>query len=333
MPRPFLSTITAALSLAIGLTVAGCGRSDEPAPAPAAKAPAAKPAADQGASAEDVAKQARGDLSCPARIASPPRVANAPVDDVQGVRPGLTYEEAMNAVLCTHRLLVAAVDHGRGFSLKVAGARDIRQGFSAQFAEPRVARTSRQILQEMQRDAIARSGNAVREDLQPGQARWFVGTMGLPGQERVLSVTRAERFAADQRPTVDTVTEALLKKYGPPTQNRRASSSHTPLLRWSYDPLGRHVGETSPLYHRCRGISSPNGGVNLSPDCGVVVQAMLYPKKDNAALVDRMEVGVVDQAGGYRMITAAEQGLGQAEQQRRAQEVEKAAKNARVPTP
>ena len=331
MARPLHST--AALGLALGLGLVGCGKSDPPAP-PAAKAAAARPAAekDNRATAQEVARQARGELACPPKIATAARAANAPVDDVQGVRPGLTLDEAMKAVLCTHELLVAGVERGRGFNLKAPGAREIRQGFSAQFAEPRVVKSSKEILQEMQRDALARSGNAVREDLQPGQSRWFVATMGLPGQERVLSVARAERFAADQRTTVDALTEALLKKYGEPTQNQRASAAHTPFLRWAYDPLGRHVGETSPLYHRCNGTSSPNGGVNLAPDCGIVVQAQLLPQRDNPDLVERLEVGVVDQSTGYRLLTETEQALGQADRQRRAAEVEKASKNAKAPT-
>ncbi|MEP7284060.1 MAG: hypothetical protein ABI696_18940 [Rubrivivax sp.] len=335
MTHPLASTLHTALASAIVLTtLAGCGKSDPPvAPAAAARAPAARLVADSGAaSAEEVARQARGGLSCPPKLTTPARAAAAPVDDVQGVRPGLGHDEAMNAVLCTNELLVSRVDRGRGFTLKAAGARDVRQGFGARFAEPRVVKTSKQIMQEMQNDAIARGGNAVREDLKPGQVKWSVGTMGVPGQETVLSVAREERFAADQRPTVETVTAALLKKYGTPTQNQGATSGQLALLRWAYDPLGRRISETSPLYHRCNGTSDPDGGVNLSPDCGIVVQAMLIPQRDNAALVDRLQVGVVDQAGGFRLITATEQALGQQDQQRRATEVEKAAKNTKAPT-
>ncbi len=335
MPQDTHPILTVALGLSIAAALAGCGKS-EPAPpqpvVPAKAQAAARPAADQGVTAEVVARQARGDLSCPPRTEAPARAASAPVDDVQGVRPALKFDEAMKAVLCTNELLVATVERGRGFNLKAPGAREIRQGFAARPAEPRVVKTSKQIMKEMQDDMIARSGNAVREDLQPGQVKWFVGSMGLPGEERVLSVAREERFAADQRPTAETVTEALLKKYGMPTQNQRGTSGQLPLLRWAYDPLGRVVSETSPLYHKCQGISDPNGGVNLSPDCGIVVQAMLIPQRDNPALVDRLQVGVVDQAGGYRMLTATEQALGQADQQRRAAETAKAAKSAKAPT-
>lgn len=330
-------TLTAAgAALAI---LGACGKSEPAAPAanttpntaPKA-APKSAAAAEQGASAEEVAKQARGDLSCPPKIATPARAGNAPVDDVLGVRPGLSYEEAMNAVLCANDLLVASGAINRGFNLKAAQAQSVRQGFTARTAEPRVVKTSKQIMKELQDDAIARGGNAVREDLKPGQSKWFVGTMGLQGRERVLSVAREERFASDQSPTIATVREALLKKYGTPTRDQPGSSGQLPLTRWAYDPLGRLITETSPLFNKCTGTSDPNGGANLSPDCGVVVQAMLIPQKTNPELVDRMQVGVVDQAGGYRLITETEQGLGQMDQQRRTQEVEKAAKNTKAPS-
>ena len=103
--------------------------------------------------------------------------------------------KALNAVLCTHELLVATPAVNRGFNLKAPEARSVRQGFGAAFAEPHVVKTSRQIMQEMQIETLARGGNAVREDLKPGQVKWFVATMGLPGQERVLSVAREERYA------------------------------------------------------------------------------------------------------------------------------------------
>lgn len=275
---------------ALAMLIAGCGKSDAPAPGISAKQTTA--ASDQGVSAEVVAKQARGELSCPANITSPARADSVPVDDVLGVR----------------------------------------QGFSARFAEPRVVKTGKQIVQERTLEAMERGGNAVHEDLKPGQVKWFVGSMGLPGQERVLSVAREECFAADQSPTIDSVIAALLKKYGTATRTQRGASGYLPLVRWAYDPLGRRVDDASPLYNKCGGASDPNGGVHLSPDCGVVVQATLFPHKSNPELVERMHVGVVNQLGGYQAITATEQALGQRDQQRRTNEVAKAAKDAKAPS-
>jgi hypothetical protein len=330
--RMFALSNAAAATLVAAVALTACGDSGKPpSPASATKNVSSGGSKDSGATAEVVAKEARGKLQCPARLPPAP-AAGSPIDDVLGVRPGIAYEEAWNAVLCTHELLVAAPQVGRGFDLKAPEARSVRQGFGAAFAEARVVKSSKEIMKELQADAMARGGNAVREDLKPGQSRWFVSTMGVPGQERVISVAREERFAADQSPTIDATVEALLKKYGTPSHLQGGSGNLHPLLRWAYDPQGQLVKEGAPLFHRCQGTSDPNGSLNLVPDCGRVVQALLVPQRNNPALVDRLQVGVVDQGGGYNLIVATEQALGQTDQERRAREVEKASKNAKAPT-
>ena len=320
--------------LASFAALSACGPSDKPAPTGAvAKSPASTIAADadQAASAEQVAKQARGDVACPARIGTPPRAQTAPVDDILGVRAGQRYDEAVNGVLCSNEMLVATQEASRGFDIKSYG-QTLRQGFSARFAEPRVVKTGKQIVQDMQRESSARGMNAVREDLKPGQSKWYVGTLGVPGSELVLSVAREERFATEQMPTTDAVRAALLKKYGTPTLEQPASATRLAVLRWAYDPAGQPVAAGSPLYSRCIGWSDPNHGASVTPDCGVVVDAMLIPPKGNPELVDRLQVGIVDQARGYQLLKSTEQALAQMDQQRRAAEVDKAAKNTKAPS-
>ena len=174
------------------------------------------------ATAEEVAEEMRGDVDCPARVATKARDAKAPVDDVLGVRPGQTYEEAANLVLCSNDLMVVQAD-GRGFQIKTYGE-TLRQGFSARLAQARVEKTSKQIMQEMQDYSYGRSGNRVNEDMKPGDAKWYVGTIGLPGKERVINVAREEWFAEGRNPTMESVEQALLKKYGAPTRNQPSST-------------------------------------------------------------------------------------------------------------
>jgi hypothetical protein len=280
------------------------------------------------ATAEQVAREMRGDVDCPARIKTKSRDDKAPVDDVQGVRPGMTYDEAANVVLCTHDLMVVQSD-SRGFQIQTYGA-TLRQGFNARIAQPRVEKTSKQILQEMQDDAIGRSGNRVREDMKPGDSKWYVGTIGMPGEERVINVAREEWFAEGRNPTMESVEQALIKKYGTPTRSQPPSGGQK-YITWAYDPLGRAITETSPLYNRCTGVADPDGGANFSPDCGEVVTARIFATPDNQALSRFFQVGVVDQAGGYEALTATEQGLQRMDTARKAQQVKDAAKNADTP--
>jgi hypothetical protein len=311
------------------VVVAACGAEQPQTATGVAKAGAASSTPSADATAAEVAQEARGDLRCPARVAPPARDPRAAVNDVVGVRPGMSYEDAVNVVLCTHELMVVQPDGSRGFPLQTYG-QTIRQGFSARFAEPRVAKTSRQIMQEMQDEVIARSGNAVREDMRPGQSKWYVGTMGMPGEERVISVAREEWFEEGRNPTVASVEQALLAKYGAATQKQQWGNDGR-MLTWGYDPMGRPITETSPRFHQCSGVADPDGGANFSPDCGVVVMAIVQPLQDNPQLSRLLQVGVVDQAGGYEALAATERSLQALEDQRRATQVQAAASNADAP--
>jgi hypothetical protein len=309
--------------------LAGCGGGDGGRPG-SATAAADKSMPRGAASAEEVAEESRGDVDCPARIKTAKRAANAPVIDVVGVVPGMTYDEAANVVMCTNDLLVVTEDRSRGFQMEQYGAQ-IRKGFNATFAHERVEKTSKQIMQEMQDRALARSSNRVVRDVLPGEAKWYVSTVGLPGKERVINAAREEWFEAGSNPPMTSLQQALIDKYGAPTR-KESQSNGVIELHWAYDPRGRTITETSPLYLRCRGAADPDSGANLSPDCGVAVAAIIHPLRENPGLGEYMQVGVVDQAGGYELLTATEQALQQSEMERRAAEIEEANKKSKRPT-
>lgn len=323
--------VSAAVTLLVSL-LAGCGGEDAR-PTTNSSGPSAAKSASQpraAANAEQVAKEARGNVKCPAKVKAPKRAAGAPAIDVVGLVPGMTYDEAAHVVMCTNDLLVVTEDKSRGFQMQLYGAQ-VRKGFNARFARERVEKTSKQILQEMQDNAMARGSNRAVRDVLPGQAKWYVSTVGLPGEERVINAAREEWFEEGANPSMASIQQALVDKYGPPTDIRTQNNGPTH-LRWAYDPRGRAITETSPLYQRCHGAADPDVGANLSADCGIVVAATIQPLRDNPGLSQFMQVGVVDQAGGYELLTATEQALEQSEMQRRAAQVEEANKATKRPT-
>src|SRR5690606_39105467 len=99
----------------------------------------------------------------------------------------------------------------------------------------------------------------------------------------------------------------------------------------AYDPFGRQITETSPLFNRCHGNADPDAGSNFSPDCGIVVAAAAHPTRENPGLARYLQVSVIDQASGYEALTGTEQMLQQRESERKAKELEAAAKNADAP--
>lgn len=314
----------------MAVVIAGCGGGDQDAEKQAETARSA-PAPTGNASAEDVAKETRGKLKCPPKLATPARAAGAPVDDIVGVRPGLGYDEAAKLVMCSHDLMIVVDDKRARFTIPTYG-QTVRQGFHGRFAKERVQKSGKEIMQEMQDAAMARGTNRVVRDVAPGEARWYVGTMGMPGAERVTDVAREEWFAEGKQPTVASVEKALTDKYGPPTERLDPQRQGYVSLRWAYDTFGRHVGEASPLFRACRANPWVNTSVNFSPDCGVVVAARIQPLRDNPMVAESMTVVSVNQAEGYERINATEQALLQQENARRAKQAEDAAKNADAPT-
>jgi hypothetical protein len=307
--------------------LAGCGggsdsRSSGGTPAATTAAATARSGAKSGnATAEEVAREARGKVKCPPRIETK-APAGAPVDDIVGVRPGMTWDEAVNAVLCSDEMLVVTPETRRGYTIQTYG-QALRQGFNARYAEPRVQKSSKEILAEMQDAAMARGTNRVVRDVKPGQTKWYVGTMGLPEQERVISAAREQWFETGRLPTLASVRDALQEKYGTPTivEDFR---DHGLQIVWARDASGQPT-------QRCRAPADPDLGVTMNADCGITVAARIQPSRENPALAEFLQVTTVDQARGYALLEGTERMLQAADAERRAREVEAAANTATKP--
>lgn len=315
-----LRTQVLVLGLSASALLAGCGSGEKGTDGGA-------PAAD--GSAAEAARDGRGRVRCPAKISTPTAPAGTPVVDVIGLRPGLTYDEAANLAMCDNPLIVVTEEKYRGFDIQTNG-QAYRRGFTAAFAQPQATLSPEEQMQETLRRASARSAGAAREDdVVPGQSKIYVATLGLPGQERVISASRRQRFEEGGSPTMAAAVGALTAKYGAPTYDDAQERSR--VLRWAYDPTGRRITETSPYYYTCSAPAHPDSGSNLSPNCGVVVQAELVAARSNPDLAEALSVGVIDQAGGYRLLNEVEQAFAGQDQARRAAEVERAAQQGAAP--
>lgn len=334
MRTKFLSVALATVAVTVALAVAGCSQASAPnntaggtsstSPTTAAAAGAGSgSAADSGAAtAEQVAKELRGNVSCPAG-APPPRPAGSPVDDVVGVRPGMSWDDATRRVLCEHPLMVVTENTYRGYDIKTYG-QHVRQGFDAAFAVPRVVRTSREIMRDLAEDAARRGNNSRVERLKPGQSRFYVSTMGLPGREVVLVVAREEFFEEGKLPTVDSLRQALVANYGEPSEVNEVAAIVQ--IWWAHDPSGKTLGPQA-----CRISVSPDAPTSLSPDCGVTVGATIQRSASNPGLAHSLAVTAQDGAAGYAVLQRTEEALTAAEAARQGQEIDKAGKTAVKP--
>lgn len=302
------------------LTACGDNKNDAQAPSYASSESAKH--SDSPASVEEVANESRGNVHCPAQITTK-KAEGSPVDDVVGVRPGMLFDEAANIVMCSDKLLVVKLDDSRKFDIDTYGQK-VRNGFSAQVAVAREKPKSYDDnLRELNEKALKRMKNGGREQtFFPGQTKWYVNAMGLPGEERVIGAERVEWFAKDHNPSVISTEQALISKYGKPTV--RHDSSNLITLTWAYDPAGQQIEETS---RKCN-----NADVGyMTTDCGLIVGAWISRLHENPGLVDSLKATVVDQAKGFDLITNTKERLKENESVRRAKQVEKAEKQADTP--
>lgn len=317
-----MSRVIWVICAAAVLAVAGCGGSDDKSDAPIGAVDASKPAPTGEATAEQVAEEMRGNVKCPAK-ASSPRAADAPVDDVVGARPGMTWNEAAMFVMCDHPLMVVTENTSRNYRINTYGLK-LRQGFDGEFAKPRVVKTSRDYLREMSEEAARRSANAVEIRLQPGQSRFYVSTMGLPGQEQVISVAREELYAEGKPPTVESVTQALIAKYGQPSESNDTGALVQ--IWWEYDPAGNKIQQ-----QQCRISAGPDAATSLSTACGITVAAYIQASRTNPGLAHSLAVTSQNGAWGYELLRRTEDALKSADASQKAKELEDASKNAGTP--
>ncbi|ODT83932.1 hypothetical protein [Phenylobacterium sp. SCN 70-31] len=300
-------TSWAALALCAGL-VTGCGDKTDKAGA----------AGDDSAKGSASKVAAEDKVRCPARVKTPGRAAGAPVDDVLGIRPGLTLDEAINIVRCEDKTLEVKVAE-RGFDLNTYGAK-LRQGFHTTPKEPELS--GEEALEQMRQRQMDRSLNRSR-DAAPGQA-FTVSAIGLPGEETVIGVWRTQRFEPEKNPPIDSLVAALTEKYGPPTTQ---DGKYTV---WLYDSQGRLAGRDSPLVSSCR-VNAYPGGFSVSPDCALGISAVIEPLRTNPALAESLNVGLTHQSLAYSKLEATQAALDQKEAARRAEELGKARDNAGAP--
>jgi hypothetical protein len=303
------------------LSMAACGSKS-------ANNPHSSPAAPSGtASAEQVAKEIRGNVKCPAK-ASAAQPADTPIEDVTGVAPGMSWDEAANLVMCDNPLMVVTENTSRGYNINTFG-QHIRQGFDGKFAEPRALRNPQHTVAEMMNEAQQHANNAYATPLPIGQSRYFVSTMGLPGQEQVLSVAREESFAEGKQPTVDSLKHALLAKYGEPSQENDSGANSN--LYWEYDPSGAKITEGSPRLRLCRIDVGSDAASSLSTGCGVTVGAGIQGASNNPGLARSFAVTSQNGAQAIAVLKSTEDALKLAADARKAKELNDASKKANVP--
>lgn len=262
---------------------------------------------------EQIAEEVRDNLDCPAEIVTK-RAEGSPIDDIQGVRPGLTFDEAHNLVLCLDEKYVSRPGE-ISYSLNTYVYSDkMRKGFIADFKD-------RGYIHDSDGQEVRDSdGEYKRESVVP---IWDVITLGLPNEERVISVRRTEDFY-NNKPTTESTKQALTNKYGKPAAVKVDEYSGEIRLYWAYDTFDRPITETSPLYREC----ATNFDTSLGKKCGVQIVAVVSAEQENKNLVRALEISIIDSAKGSDFLDQTQRKFDELDAKRRAEELKDAEKNS-----
>lgn len=233
---------------------------------------------------------------CPHTPVLAARGPDQPVDDVADLRPGMSFADVEGLLEC----------RGNMVNFDTAAAWAIRnEGLP-----------TRQLLRAADGDicpAEARlAGGKECEDggygfelLQNVREEFIVAFAGLPEAERAGVIWRRTVFAADEYPTVTSIQEALVAKYGQPhlaanqegyysLGHRRGSVTYS----WVYDVRQQPIpGGDSARRSRC--VNGPRPAfqrqMSWNSACGLTVRAEIMTAPENTLLARELNVVVMDQ--------------------------------------
>jgi hypothetical protein len=233
---------------------------------------------------------------CPHAPALAARDPSGPVDDVADLRPGMSFDDVEAMLEC--RGEIVNFDTAEAWATKSQGqpTRQLLRAANGDVcpAEARLAGA----------DACEDGGYGF-ELLQDVSEEFIVAFTGLPEAERAGIIWRRTVFPADKYPTLTSLQEALVAKYGQPhlaaNQEGYYSLGHrrgSVTYGWVYDPLQQPIpGADSARRSRCVNGPRPTFQKQMSWNsaCGLTVRAEIMPAPGNTVLASELNVVVMDQ--------------------------------------
>ena len=270
-------------ALAVTGLLAACGSG--------ANDPAAPPAirdlgADEGPNGAMTYDGRKIEVDC-GDIAIPARATDAPVDDLRGLRLGVTLATAIRFAQCPKGEQADSVmleDDGPTLRRDQAGL-DIRSFVRIATGQHKQRWGATDVLDFDPRNR-----------LETVDAQWSLYADGMPGQEKVYAMWLAQPFAQGSQPTRASQLAALEGKYGKPSLTGDRGE-----MFWLYGPDGRRLPEfdREKLRECSNGIAIYGPQMNWRPDCGLTIVAQVDAAYDNPQLAQSVQVAMIDAAAYY----------------------------------
>jgi len=282
------------VSLVAALFLVACGGSEEEAPSAESENGGAKPAQQQAAATSPKAPR-----KCPAKVTTGIRPDGAPVDDIVGIRPGMSFEDAEWVLACRDDVPI----------INVADKWTIKQNYDIPTRQ--LIRASDGVLcsgQDIARDMGSMGSSKTCDDggykfkpVKNSTQQIIVALNGMPGEEKVGAIWRRNAFPEGESPAIEALIKSLGEKYGPPHTSSKDRRGVTNLV-WVYDLLNRPMSQSSRDWGNCANVSisaSFAAAQRWSAGCGLTVKAAIAPVYGNELLAREMNMGVMHQKNFY----------------------------------
>ena len=272
-----------ALCLVLAGLLAGCGSGDAQEGGGGDSANGAFPGADAVPASVKGTREAEG-IDC----GGLPKADPAQRNDILGITPGMPAETAYRMAACANP----------NFQVKYS-----ESGFSvAPLPDGRRPRGSIEI--------------------EGGLDDATIYLMGMPGEEKVVAVTRVTEFADGREPTIEQLAGQVSAKYGALIPNRYSPDRATIL----YASSGEKLGADNQDLDRCAnavGFTDNRVG-SVYGDCGLTVNDRVAAKSSNPQLARRFSRAVVDQKCAMGLIEATQSTIRDAHAAARQAEIDRA---------
>lgn len=233
---------------------------------------------------------------CPHTPAMASRLPGAPADDVAGLRPGMSFDDIEAMLECRGDILNFDVAESWARNSQGLPTRQLLRAADGKIcpAEARVTGSE-----------ACEDGGYGFEPLQNVSEEFIVAFTGMPETEHAGIIWRRTVFPESEYPTVSSLQEALVEKYGQPNVSanqegyyslghRRGSVSYS----WVYDSTGAPIPSTdSARLSRCVNGPRPTFQNQMSWNgaCGLTIRAEIMPAPDNTIFARELNVIVMDQ--------------------------------------
>jgi len=209
---------------------------------------------------------------CPSSFNIPARPQDAPVDDVRGIRPGTSLDDAILYFRCQYPELEfnKPVNRTLAQGMNMRGVRGENDGINdwsgLDFHERQIR---------------------VRFDLKAPGLRYRFRSFGEEGQEIVYGIWQDQNFETD-KPSVDKARDDLIAKYGKP--GKLEDNPGETLIEWKFNSGGIPLNAKSEEFRHCDA-----SGRSWGEGCGLTIMARMYKDHPNNLLARSLEVGVFEQ--------------------------------------